>query len=50
MGYQYWSYEKPNNLCNDAFAKFRFNAEEAKITNNVLLSERYGIENQVSSA
>ena len=45
MGYQYWSYDKLDNLCNDAFAKFGFNAEEAKIITDVLLmSDRYGIE------
>ena len=45
MGYQYWSYEKLNSLCNDAFVKFGFNAQEAKIITDVLLmSDLYGIE------
>ena len=45
MGYQYWKYDKLNELCNDAFQKFGFNAEEAKIISDVLLmSDRYGIE------
>ena len=45
MGYQYWKYDKLNQLCNDAFQKFGFNAEEAKIISDVLLmSDRYGIE------
>ena len=45
MGYQYWSYDKLNSLCNDAFVKFGFNSEEAKIITDVLLmSDLYGIE------
>ena len=45
MGYQYWKYDKLEALCNDAFQKFGFNAEEAKIISDVLLmSDRYGIE------
>ena len=45
MGYQYWKFEKLNELCNDAFQKFGFNAEEAAIISEVLLmSDRYGIE------
>lgn len=45
MGYQYWRYEQLDSLCNDAFVKFGFNAEEAKIITDVLLmSDRYGIE------
>ena len=45
MGYQYWKYDKLNQLCNDAFQKFGFNTEEAKIISDVLLmSDRYGIE------
>ena len=28
MGYQYWKYDKLNELCNDAFQKFGFSAEE----------------------
>ena len=45
MGYQYWKYDKLNSLCNDAFQKFGFNAEEAKIITDVLLmSDRFGIE------
>ncbi|MBR3978734.1 MAG: Ldh family oxidoreductase [Oscillospiraceae bacterium] len=45
MGYQYWKYDTLNALCNDAFQKFGFNPEEAKIISDVLLmSDRYGIE------
>ena len=45
MGYQYWKYDQLESLCNDAFQKFGFNAEEAKIISNVLLmSDRIGIE------
>ena len=45
MGYQYWKYDKLDALCNDAFQKFGFNAEEAKIISDVLLmSDRIGIE------
>ena len=45
MGYQYWKYDTLNTLCNDAFQKFGFNAEEAKIITDVLLmSDRFGIE------
>jgi len=45
MGYQYWSYDKLNSLCNDAFVKFGFNQEESKIITDVLLmSDLYGIE------
>ena len=45
MGYQYWKYEQLNQLCNDAFQKFGFDAKEAKIISDVLLmSDRYGIE------
>jgi len=45
MGYQYWSYETLNSLCNDAFQKFGFSADEAKtITDVLLLSDIYGIE------
>ena len=45
MGYQYWKYDKLEALCNDAFQKFGFNAEEAKIISDVLLmSDRIGIE------
>ena len=45
MGYQYWKYEALNSLCNDAFAKFGFSKEEAKIITDVLLlSDIYGIE------
>ena len=45
MGYQYWKFEKLNELCNDAFQKFGFNAEDAKIITDVLLmSDRFGIE------
>ena len=44
MGYQYWKYEQLNQLCNDAFQKFGFTAEEAKtITEVLLLSDIYGI-------
>ena len=45
MGYQYWKYDKLDALCNDAFQKFGFNAQEAKIISDVLLmSDRFGIE------
>ncbi len=45
MGYQYWKYDKLNSLCNDAFQKFGFDANEAKIISDVLLmSDRFGIE------
>ncbi len=45
MGYQYWKFEKLNELCNDAFQKFGFNEKEAAIISDVLLlSDRYGIE------
>ena len=45
MGYQYWKYEKLNELCNDAFQKFGFSADEARIITDVLLmSDRIGIE------
>jgi LDH2 family malate/lactate/ureidoglycolate dehydrogenase len=45
MGYQYWKYDQLDALCNDAFQKFGFNAEEAKIVSDVLLmSDRIGIE------
>ena len=45
MGYQYWKFSQLNQLCNDAFQKFGFNSEEAKIISDVLLmSDRYGIE------
>ena len=45
MGYQYWKYDKLEALCNDAFQKFGFNADEAKIISDVLLmSDRIGIE------
>ena len=45
MSYQYWSYEKLNSLCNDAFVKFGFDESEAKIITDVLLmSDLYGIE------
>ena len=45
MGYQYWKYEKLNELCNDAFQKFGFSEKEAKIVSDVLLmSDRIGIE------
>ena len=45
MGYQYWKYDKLDALCNDAFQKFGFSAEEAKIISDVLLmSDRIGIE------
>ncbi len=45
MGYQYWSYEKLDALCNDAFVKFGFTEQEAKIVTDVLLmSDRIGIE------
>ena len=45
MGYQYWKYEQLNQLCNDAFQKFGFTAEEAKtVTDVLLLSDIYGIE------
>lgn len=45
MGYQYWHYETLNSLCNDAFQKFGFTPEEAKIITDVLLmSDLYGIE------
>ena len=45
MGYQYWKYEQLNQLCNDAFQKFGFSADEAKtITDVLLLSDVYGIE------
>ena len=45
MGYQYWKYEKLEQLCNDAFQKFGFSAGEAKIISDVLLmSDRIGIE------
>jgi len=45
MGYQYWKYEALNSLCNDAFAKFGFSQDEAKIITDVLLlSDIYGIE------
>ncbi len=45
MGYQYWSFETLNRLCNDAFVRFGFSAEEAAIVSDVLLtSDLYGIE------
>ena len=45
MGYQYWKYAQLEQLCNDAFIKFGFNAEESKIISDVLLmSDRIGIE------
>lgn len=45
MGYQHWQYETLNQLCNDAFVKFGFTAQEAKIITDVLLlSDLYGIE------
>ena len=45
MGYQYWKYAQLEQLCNDAFVKFGFNAEESKIISDVLLmSDRIGIE------
>ena len=45
MGYQHWKYEALEQLCNDAFVKFGFNEEEAKIISDVLLmSDRIGIE------
>lgn len=45
MGYQYWTYETLNKLCMDAFQKFGFNENEAKIITDVLLtSDLYGIE------
>ena len=45
MGYQYWKYDQLEALCNDAFQKFGFTAEEAKIVSDVLLmSDRIGIE------
>ena len=45
MGYQHWKYETLKELCNDAFTKFGFNADEAKIITDVLLmSDLYGIE------
>ena len=45
MGYQYWKYDQLNQLCNDAFQKFGFSADEAKtITDVLLLSDVYGIE------
>ena len=45
MGYCYWSYETLNKLCRDAFSRFGFDAEEAKIVTDVLLmSDLYGIE------
>ena len=45
MGYQYWKYDTLNTLCNDAFQKFGFDAEEARIITDVLLmSDRFGIE------
>ena len=45
MGYQYWKYDQLDQLCNDAFQKFGFSAEEAKVVSDVLLmSDRIGIE------
>ena len=45
MGYQYWKFEKLNELCNDAFQKFGFDEREAAIISEVLLmSDRFGIE------
>ena len=45
MGYQYWKYAQLEQLCNDAFVKFGFTAEESKIISDVLLmSDRIGIE------
>ncbi len=45
MGYQHWTYETLNRLCNDAFTKFGFTDEEAAIITDVLLtSDMYGIE------
>ena len=45
MGYQYWKYAQLDQLCNDAFQKFGFSAEEAKVVSDVLLmSDRIGIE------
>ena len=45
MGYQYWKYDQLDQLCNDAFQKFGFTADEAKtITDVLLLSDVYGIE------
>ena len=45
MGYQYWKYDKLEQLCNDAFEKFGFTAGEAKVITDVLLmSDRIGIE------
>ena len=45
MGYQYWSYATLNRLCMDAFQKFGFTEEEARIIQDVLLTaDLYGIE------
>ncbi len=44
-GHQYFSYELLNKFCMDAFEKFEFTREEAKIiTDCLLLSDLYGIE------
>ena len=45
MGYQHWSYELMERFCRDAFVRFGFTEEEAKIITDVqLLSDLYGVE------
>ncbi len=45
MGYYNWAYVTLDNLCMDAFQKFGFSEEDAKIITEVLLlSDLYGIE------
>ncbi len=45
MGYQVFSYETLNRLCMDAFQKFGFSSDEARVITDVLLmSDLYGIE------
>ena len=45
MGYQVWSYETLDRLCMDAFQKFGFSSQEARVVTDVLLmSDLYGIE------
>ncbi len=45
MGYQHWRYKTLEAICRDAFKAFGFNAEQAGIITDVLLtSDLYGIE------
>lgn len=45
MGYQYWSYALLKRFCVDVFRKFGFDAEQADIIQDVLLTaDLYGIE------